>query len=187
MKKDKEIKDFDIAFGRYLSEKDPTLHKKAIQELLKEADLKDAFDELLSEKNGIGNFFIMWERAGKLEKNSVDRKGLKKLGKLSKKFYSKKKYKRLYELFFDMMFYNFADFSGLKARDDFEKITDQDLYEKNIIPSEILFQYFLIESPVKMKDFDWNRSEEIMKQNLACLIVCFGDIYEFFNEEDFEK
>jgi len=187
MKKDKEIKDFDAAFDRYLSEKDSALHKKAIQELLKQIDLKDAFDELLSKKNGISDFFIMWERAGKLEKNSVDKKGLKKLGKLSKKFYKKKEYKKLYELFFDMMFRNFADFLDLKARDDFKEITDQDLYEKNIIPSEIFFQYFFIESPVKMKDFDWDRGEEIMKQNLACLIVCFVDIYEFFNEKDFEE
>ena len=186
MKKDEQIKDFDVAFCGYLSEKDPSLHKKAIQEILKEVDLKDAFDELLSEENGVGSFFLMWETAGKLEKNSVDKKGLQRLGKLSKKFYSKKEYKKLYELFFDVMFRSFAEFINLESRDDFKEITDQDLYEKNIIPSEIFFQYFLMESPIKMKDFDWDRSEEIMIQNIACLIICFKDIYEFFNEENFE-
>lgn len=186
MEKDKQTKNFEVAFCGYLSEKDPRLHKKAIQEILKAIDLKDAFDELLSEKNGVSSFFLMWEAAGRLEKNSVDKKGLQRMGKLSKKFYSKKEYKKLYELFFDVMFHSFAEFVDLKARADFEEITDQDLYEKDIIPSEIFFQYFLIESPVKMKDFDWNRSEEIMTQNLACLIVCFEDIYEFFNEENFE-
>ena len=184
MKKDKRIKDFGDDFDRYFSEEDPILHKKAIQNLLKKVDLKDVFDELLSEKNDVDNFFLMWEMAGKSEKKFVDKKGLQRLGKLSKEFYSKKEYEKLYELFFDIMFHSLAEFVNLKARDDFEKITDQDLYEKDIIPPEIFFQYFLIESPIKMKDFNWNRDEETMKQNLACLIVCFGDIYDFFHEEE---
>ena len=187
MKKDKRIKDFDAAFDGYFSEKDPILHKKAIQDLLKKVDMEDAFDELLSEKNGVGHFFLMWEMAGKSEKKSADKKGLQRLGELSKEFYSKKEYEKLYELFFNIMFHSLAEFVNLEARDDFEKVIDQDLYEKNIIPSEIFFQYFLMESPVKMKGFDWNRNEEIMRQNLACLIVCFGDIHEFFHEEDFKK
>ncbi|MCK5413672.1 MAG: hypothetical protein KAI57_04870 [Candidatus Pacebacteria bacterium] len=187
MKKDKLTKDFDAAFDGYFSEKNPILHKKAIQNLLKKVDLKYVFDELLSEKNDVSNFFLMWERAGKSEKKSANKKRLQRLGKLSKEFYSKKEYEKLYELFFNIMFRSLAEFANLEARDDFEKMTNQDLYEKNIIPSEIFFQYFLIESPVKMKDFDWNKNEEIMKQNLACLIVCFGDIHEFFHEENFEK
>lgn len=185
MKKDKKIENFDINFKKYLSEKDPASHKKAIQELLEEVDLKDAFDELLSEKDGVASFFLMWEEAGKLEKNPAEKQGLRRLGRQSKKFYNRKKYKKIYELFFDLMFRNFAEFVDLKNRDDFEKITDHDLYEQGIIPPEIFRQYFLIESPIKMKDFDWKRGEEIMAQNLACLIVCFGDIYEFFHEEDF--
>ncbi|MFH0923611.1 MAG: hypothetical protein V1825_02655 [Candidatus Falkowbacteria bacterium] len=187
MKKDNQIKNFDVAFDRYFSEKDPDLHKKAIQELLKNVDLKDAFDELLSKKNGVSSFFLMWEAAAKSEKNSVDKKGLQKLGKLSKEFYIKKEFQKLHELFFDIIFRSFAEFASLENRDDFEKITDQDLYEKNIIPSEIFFQYFLAESPIKNKDFNWDRNEEIIRQNLVCLIVCFSDIHEFFHEEDFEK
>lgn len=188
MKKDKQIKNFDADFEGYFLEKDPVLHKKAIQNLLKRIDLKDVFDELLSEENGVGKFFLMWEMAGELEeKKSADKNGLQRLGSLSKEFYSKKEYEKLYELFFNTMFHGLAEFINLKSRDDFESITDQDLYEKDVIPSEIFFQYFLMESPVKMKDFDWNRNEEIMRQNLACLIVCFGDIHEFFHEEDFEK
>ncbi len=129
----------------------------------------------------------MWETAGKVEKNYAEKKGLQRLGKLSKEFYAKKEYKKLHKLFFDLMFRSFAEFTGIEDRSDFEKITDHDLYEKKIIPSEIFFQYFLMESPVKMKDFDWDRSEEIMRQNLACLIICFGDIHEFFHEEDSKK
>lgn len=77
MKKEKQLKNFDTAFEAYLSEKDPALHKKAIQELLKEIDLKDAFDELLNRKSGVENFFLMWEKAGKLEKNPVEKKDAK--------------------------------------------------------------------------------------------------------------
>lgn len=185
--KNKQIKDFDIAFQKYLSENDSVLHKKAIQELLKGIDLKDAFDELLSKQDSVSSFFLMWQEAGKLEKNPVEKKGLKKLGKLSKKFYKKKAYKKLYELFFNLMLNNFAKFIDLENRDDFKEITDHDLYEKGIIPSEILPQYFLIEAPVKMKNFDWERNEDIMRQNLVCLIVCFGDIYEFFHEQNFQE
>ena len=116
MKKNKQLKNFDVAFEGYLSEKDPVLHKKAIQELLKEIDLKNAFDELLSKKNGVKSFFLMWEKAGKLEKNPVEKKGAQKLGKLSKKFYNKKEHKKLYELFFSVMFNSFAEFIDLKKQ-----------------------------------------------------------------------
>ncbi len=127
LKKNKQIKDFDVAFNGYRSEKNLALHKKAIQWLLKEVDLQDAFDELLSKKNGIGNFFLMWKTAGKLEKNTVDKKGLQRLGKLSKKFYSKKEYKKLYELFFDMMLHSlaeFADLESLRIQKDFPGFKD---------------------------------------------------------------
>ncbi len=50
MKKDKQTKNFNAAFRGYLLEQDPALHKRAIQELLKQIDLKSAFDELLNEK-----------------------------------------------------------------------------------------------------------------------------------------
>ena len=90
MKKDKQIKNFEINFQKYFSEEDPTLHKKAIQGLLKDMDLNEAFDELLSKKDGVEHFFLMWEKAGEIEKNLVDKKGLRKLGKLSKKFYTLK-------------------------------------------------------------------------------------------------
>ncbi|MCD4704726.1 hypothetical protein K8R66_01485 [bacterium] len=182
MKKDKQIEDFDIAFDGYFLEEDPFLHKKAIQHLLKEVDLEDVFDEVLDEEENISNFFLMWERAGKLEKDPIDKKALQRLGESSKKYYKKKEYQKFYKLFHDTIFYSLAKYLNLKSRDDFEGMTDHDLYEKEIIPSEIFHQYFLVEAPVKTKGFDWNRSEEIMKQNLACLITCFEDIYEFFNE-----
>ena len=41
-----------------------------------------------------------------------------------------------------------------------------------------------MESTLKKGGFDWKRSEEVMMQNLACLAVCFSDIYDFFNEDD---
>lgn len=183
MKREKETKKFDINFKKYFEEKDIVLHREAIDGLLGKIDLQDAFIELLDEKDGVENFFFMWERAGELEKNHVEKKQLQKLGKLSKEFFNKKEYKKLYELFFDIMLNNFTNYVKLRNRKDFDKITDLDLYDKSIIPPEIFLQYFLMESPIKMKKFDWKRNKEIMMQNLACLIICFGDIYEFFNEE----
>lgn len=181
MKKSQDIKKFDEAYKKYFSETDSKLHKKALETLLEEIDLDDVFVYWLDEKGEIERFFLTWEKAGKLEKDPRDRKGMEKIGRLSKKYYYEKKYKELFELFFDIMFRNFVELAGIKERKDFEDITDVDLYEKNIIPSEIFLQYFLIESPIKKLGFDWNRNDEIMKQNLACLIVCFGDIYEFMN------
>ncbi len=100
---------------------------------------------------------------------------------------NKKKYKKLHELFFNIFLRSFVEFVDLKSRDDFEKMTDHDLYKERIIPSEIIFQFFLIEVPIKRKDFDWNRHEKIMKQNLACLIVCFSDMYSFFHKDDYDQ
>jgi len=182
MKKDKNIENFDICFEGYLKETDPKLHKTSIISLLASVDLDLEFKERLKDEKEIERFFLTWKIAGELEKDPKERKGLQQLGKLSEEFYIKKQYKKLFELFFDMIFRNLIDFVGAENRDDFEDITDHDLYEKGIIPPEIFFQYFLIESAVKNPKFDWKRNDEIMKQNLACLITCFGDIYEFMNE-----
>ncbi len=183
MKKEKDIKKFDDDFKKYFEEKDVVLHEEAVADLLDEIDidLGDAFIDLLDEEGAIENFFLMWERAGELEKDPHEKKHIQKLGKLSKEYFNKKEYKKLYELFFDTMFHNFANYVKLRDRKDFDKITDLDLYDKSVVPPEIFLQYFLMESPIKMKHFDWERSEDVMMQNLACLIICFGDIYEFFN------
>lgn len=82
---------------------------------------------------------------------------------------------------------NLVDFLRLREREDFEGITDNDLYEKGLIPREIFLQFFLIETLSKTKNFDWDRNEDVINQNLACLIICFSDIYDFFNNSDDNK
>ena len=83
-----------------------------------------------------------------------------------------------------MIFLHTVKFLHLEERADFEKLTDHDLYTKGLFPPEIFLQMFFIEAPVKRTDFDWDRGKAIAEQNLACLIVCLGDIYEFFNEQE---
>lgn len=176
---------FDEAFDQFLTEKNPQLHEEAIGAILSVIDLEDEFYDLLDYEDNIENFFLMWRKAGKEEADdSLDKEGLRNLGRLSKKYYNKRKYKKLHTLFFDITFNNLLQYIDIENHEDFDKLTDVDLFEKKLIPSEIFLQFFLLEAPVKRSDFNWHRNEEIMKQHLALLIVLFGDIFTFFNEDE---
>jgi len=178
-----DTKALEKAFERYLKEKDPVLHKKAIRSLLEEVGLEEDLDIMDEEYNSVEEFFMNWKKAGKIMPNdSLEKAGVMELGRKSKKFYNKRQYRKLHNLFFKVMFRHVMDFLDIENHKEFDTITDADLYEKGIIPSEIHFQYFLLEAPLQIKDFDWHRSDEIMMQHLACLIVCFDDIYEFLHE-----
>lgn len=179
-----KMKNFDKAYNRFLKEKDPAQHRKGVLTLMKETGLEDRFVEIMDGKDKVEDFFLLWEYAGKFEKNRKDRKGLKKMGELSRKFYDAKDYFRICDLFYNIVFRHFAEYARLEERDDFNKITDIDLYEKDLIPSEILLQYFIVETMAKRDDFDWNRGEEIANQNLACFISCWSDLYDFFHEQE---
>ena len=177
-----KIAKFNKAFDQFLNERNAALHHKAIEVILREAGLLDEFNEILKQKDGIQKFFLLWEYAGKVERNRKERRGLKKMGELSKKFYESKDYSHLCELFFDIAFRHFAEYVKLRERDDFMNLTDHDLYNNDLIPPDIFLQYFIIETITKRKDLGWNRGEIIVDQNLACFIVCWNDIYAFFNE-----
>lgn len=180
-----KTKKFDDALEQFKKGKDPVAHHKAIRTLLSGVELDEHFWWLLDEKeDGVRDFFLLWGRAGKEEENPQERKGFKKIGESSKKLYEQKEYRKLCEFFYNILFRHLAEFIHLEEHKDFDTITDYDLYKKDLIPSEIYFQYFLIEVLVKSKDFDWDRGEEIANQNLACFIACFDDIYEFFHEEE---
>lgn len=185
-RKNDKIEDFDAAFTKFLKEKDPAVHNDAILTLLSDINLDEIYLSLL-EDNGVQRFFLIWEHAGKEEPNPTERAGLKLLGEKSKKLYKNKKYQKLCDLFLGLLFRHLANYLKLEEREDFEKITDHDLYEMGLIPNEIYLQYFLIETLVKSREFDWNREERINEQNLACMIACFGDIYDFFQEQDLTK
>ena len=91
MKKCKQEKDLDIDLDRYFFEKDPILHKKAIQRLLGMVNVREQFDEILNKEHGVKDFFFMWEDTEKLEKNFIEQQGLRKMSKLSKKYFEQKK------------------------------------------------------------------------------------------------
>ena len=174
---------FNKSFDKYLKEKDLILHKKAIRGLLEEVGLEEDLDIMDEEYNPVEEFFLNWKKAGKIIPNdSSEKASVMELGRKSKKFYDKRQYRKLHNLFFDTMFRHVMDFLDIEKHKEFDTLTDADLYEKDIIPSEIHFQYFLLEAPLRMKEFDWHRCDEIMMQHLACLIVCFEDIYEFLHE-----
>jgi len=178
------IKKFDVAYEHLAREKDPLLHIKAVELLLAEIGMEDEFTDALKEKAFVENFFLLWERAGMEEVDPKERPGLKKLGELSKLLYEKSDYRGLCKLFSDVAFRHLANFLRLEERKDFKTITDHDLYTKDFMPPEVYLQFFLIETLAKRNDFDWNRGEEIARQNLICFILCFGDMYEFFHEEE---
>ena len=180
MKNIKEQK-FDEAYESFLKETNPELHNKAIILLLSYSKLDNEYKKFVKDKDEVESFFLMWEYASETAETPEDKNGLEQIGNMSKKLYHQRKYLKLLELFFNLIFRHFVDFVELKDRKDFNKITDHDLYKKNLIPSEIFLQFFIVETFIKREDFDWKRNEEIMKQNLACFIVCFEDIYSFLN------
>lgn len=180
--KDTKNQKFDEAYEGFLKEKNSELHNKAIILLLSYSKLDKEYKKLIKNKNDIESFFLTWEYASETTEDPEDKKGLKQIGKMSKKLYYQKNYLKLSELFFNLILRHLVDFIKLKDRKDFNKITDHNLYKKELIPPEMFLQFFLVETLIKRKDFDWNRGEEIARQNLACLIVCFEDIYSFLNE-----
>lgn len=179
-----KIKKFDFAYEQFLKGEDAVICYQSIKILLSEIQLDDWFEEMIEEKDSVKNFFLMWEHASLDKEDPNEKEGLSKLGIESKKFFNEKNYKKLAELYFDITLRHLANFIHLEDRKDYKKITDHDLYKKGLIPPEIYLQFFLIESMVKREDFDWDRTEEISYQNLACLAVCFLDINAFFNEDD---
>ena len=178
-----DLKKFDDAYLQFVKGADATSHRRAITALLERVGLEEMFARCLAE-DGVKSFFLLWERAGREEEDLKERRGLKALGVLSKRFYEKRDYRELCELFYNMIFRHTAEFLHLEERADFKKLTDHDLYTKGLLPPEIFLQLFLIETPVKNTNFDWDRNEAIAEQNLACLIVCLGDIYDFFHDQE---
>ncbi len=181
---DKKMQKFNKEYDQFLFEKDAEPHRKAVSGLLSRVGLSGEYNRILKDKNAVSRFFLAWGDAARKEKDPNEQKSLEKLGKLSEEYFNKKDYRSLSRLFANLAFQNLVDFTHLKEREDFEEITDHDLYEKGLIPKEIYLQFFLLETLSKMGKFDWNRNEYVINQNLACLIVCFGDIYDFFNESE---
>lgn len=175
---------FKIIFEQFSSELDPAVHREAVATLLREIDLDDLYQDLLDEPNAILNFFSSWKKAAEEEDDPKEAAALRQMSIDSLKLLNQKNYRELSEMFFDITFKHLAEFLNLESREDFEKLTDHDLYKKSLIPNEIFLQMFLLETLFKSKDFRWDRDNKIIKQNLTCLIVCFGDIYSFLEAND---
>ncbi len=179
-------KKFAEAYEHFIKGTDAQLHHRAVKILLRNVDLEESFAGCI-EEGGVKSFLLLWEHAGREEEDPNDREGLRKLGILSKKLYVKGNYQALCELFYDMVFQHTVKFLRLEERADFRKLNDHDLFTQQLLPLEIFLQFFLIGTLIRRTDFDWNRGEVIAHQNLACLIVCWGDIYNFFHEQEEEE
>ena len=173
-------KNFDKSYNQFLSEEDPSAHKKAVHRILFEAGLEKEYYFVLKDKKAIADFFFSWLEAGKEETDENEKKGLQELGKFSKKYFEEKNYHELCRFYANVVLRHVVEYLHLENRPDFEKITDLDLYEKGLLPKEIFLQFFLIETLGK-PNFNWSRGKEVVEQNLACLVVCFADIYDFLN------
>lgn len=149
--------------------------------------MEEEFARHLNTKGDVEGFFFLWEYAGKEEEDQKEIPGLRKLGALSKRLYEEQDFRGLSELFYGIVFQHALGLLHLEGRDDFEELTDRDLLTRGLLPPEIFFQFFLLGTLSRRTDFDWDRGEIIAHQNLACFIVCFGDIYEFFHEREEEK
>jgi len=184
MRNNNKIKIFDEAYARFLSEDDPALHYKAMKILLSEVDLDKCFDEM-GKRDEVKKFFLMWQESSKYEKDPIEKENLKRMGIESKLLYNQGSYQKLADLFFNITLRHIANYIHLEERKDYNEITDHDLYTKNLIPEEIYLQFFLMETMIKRKDFDWDRGEKISNQNLACFVTCFIDINAYINENEY--
>ena len=178
------MQEFDTAYETFLAGTNPKEHRRAIKTMLSEIDLDGEFLSLLDEDDGVETFFLIWEQAAELEEDENERPSLRELGKKSKQLYQDRRYAELCSMYGQIALVHLCGFLQVHERADFEDLTDHDLFEKGLLPSEIFLQYFLLETLGKVGGVDWDRDEEIVRQNLACMVICFTDINAFFNEDD---
>lgn len=178
--KNEEIEE---SYKDFVSSNNLVSHRKAIEKILGMTGLGSEFKRSL--KCGVGmikdTYCNFDEAAGEKWVKEEERESIRKVGALFKKFYMNKDYRNFVETGYMMVLQNMADILKLKELKNYDKLTDDDLYKKGLLPREIFMQYFLIESMIKNKSFDWNRDQRIIEQNLICFDVCFRDIYAFFN------
>lgn len=177
------MQEFDTAYETFLAGTDPKEHRRAIKTMLSKIDLDGDFLSLVEEDDGVESFFLMWEQAAELEEDENERSSLREFGRKSKQLYHARRYADLCNLYAQIAFVHLCGFLQVHERADFEDLTDHDLFKKGLLPSEIFLQYFLLETLGKTKRFVWDRDEEIVRQNLACMIICYADINAFINED----
>lgn len=177
--------ELEESYRDFVSSNNSVFHRKAIEKMLGMVGLGSKFKGSLKFGAKIIED-IYCNFANNVEESWVkeeEKEPILKIGTLFKKFYKEKDYRKFVETGYNLIFKNLADYLRLPERKDFQDLTDEDLYKKNLLPKEIFLQYFLIETMVKNKSFDWKRSQKIIDQNLICFDVCFTDIYAFFNGE----
>jgi len=175
--------ELEESYKDFVSSNNSVSHRKAIEKILGMTGLRREFKRSL--KYGIDKvndtYCNFGEAAGEKRVKEEEREPIRKVGALFRKFYKNKDYRNFVDTGYMMILRNLVDTLKLKELKNYDKLTDDDLYKKGLLPREIFLQYFLIESMVKNKSFDWNRDQRIIEQNLICFDVCFSDIYAFFN------
>lgn len=177
--------ELEESYKDFISSNNPISHRKAIEKMLGTVGLKSEFERSLKFgarriKDSYCNFSNAADEDWVKEE---EKESIKNIGALFKRYYKEKDYRKFVKTGYNLMFKNLADYLRLAERNDFQVLTDDDLYKENLLPKEIFLQYFLIETMVKNKSFNWNQNPKIIDQNLICFDVCFSDIYAFFNGE----
>lgn len=189
MKEDPDKEKFDKSYKEFLHAENSKVHRKATEYLLSEVELDEEFRDILEQPENVKKFLLSLKEFAEEEEDPKERAGMKALGAVLESHYEHREFAELSSALFGLALRHIGEFIHLPEREDFEDLTDFDLYEKRLLPSEIFIQFFLLEILSHGETYNWNRNQEIITQSLACLIVCFGDIYEFLNaegEEDIE-
>lgn len=177
--------ELEESYKNFISSNNSVSHRKAIEKMLGIVGLKSEFKRSL--KFGTERIIDVYCNFGDAAYEDwvkeEEKESIKNIGALFKRYYKEKDYRKFVETGYNLMFKNLADYLKLAERNDFQVLTDDDLYKENLLPKEIFLQYFLIETMIKNKSFDWHRGQEIINQNLVCFDVCFSDIYAFLNGE----
>jgi hypothetical protein len=182
--KDLKKKDVMKEIDRLVYEKDPVLHKEAIQTLLRPRSLEDDFLNLAQDKEELEKFFHLCEFAGRASDDSEEGADLREFGKKVGNAYKKKNYDELCRLLLAMALAQLSDFIDLDENKYPEIFGPTVFFEKGLVPEPIIPEFFLLTTIAGLEGFDWKRGEKIATQNLVCFVVCFAEILQYFHDEE---
>lgn len=179
--KNSKIDDFERNLNDFFTAIDWKIHRRAAAELAKIFGAKKNY--LKAARLGQFNLAVLLTNMENADSDKsfsrVDRKAMAKMGELAIEAHENKDYRKVVSLAEGLVFQHLAEYLQLTKRSDYALLTDHDLFKKEIIPHEIFFQYFFLESLAKDKKFNWAREEKIINQAFIFAGICFADIYDY--------
>ncbi len=172
----------DKYFDQFLKSNDSKIHKQAIGIILKHADEKKSYSQLL--KNDEANISHMLSIFKDITQDKCQSKSefefLRKIGTKTVKYTKEKQYQKIVDLGYNLVVDNLLVSLGLVG-EEYKKMKLEDFYSKHL-PDDIYAQYVLLEIMAINPDYNWKRDDKIIHQSLVLAGMCFMDIYEYIHD-----